>query len=119
MKRLPPFGKSFQPVPISGVRVVIGRGPSIWEFANNQPHAIMVLPEGENPSRFQWPSDNRPSLVHERGEPKGSVEADRRLDALAKALLIAGASSIVALREAYVDDDPRVFFDPEVQYVSA
>ncbi|MCH9005262.1 MAG: hypothetical protein IH838_08235 [Proteobacteria bacterium] len=117
MKRLPPYGRDFQPVPKSGVRVAIG--PGAWDFAKEHHVPILVLPVGEPASNFTWPSDGGPALVHERGEAKGDKQARKRLTALAQELLFAGASSVVAISEAYLDDDPRVFFDPEVSDVAA
>lgn len=112
-KQLPPFGKEFQPVPPSGVRVALG--PGAWDFAKKQFHPTMVLPEDANPGDFRWPSDGKPALIHERGDYD-----DERLDALAQALLNAGAGSIVAIREALLDDyDARVFYDAEVLDVAA
>ncbi len=111
--RLPPFGKQFQPVPPSGVRVAIG--PGAWEFQDLHYCPIMVLPDDRHPSKFHWPSDGRPALIHERGECN-----DERLDALAQALLRVGASSVVAIREALLNNyDPRVFYDAEVLDVAA
>ncbi|MDA0995047.1 MAG: hypothetical protein O3A13_15640 [Proteobacteria bacterium] len=70
----------------------------------------MVLPESANPEDFRWPSDGKPALIHERGACD-----DTRLEATATELLRAGASSVVAIREALKEDrDPRVFFDMEV-----
>jgi len=70
----------------------------------------MVLPEDASPYDFRWPSDGGPALIHERG-----TYDDHRLDALANALLRAGASSVVAIREALLDErDPRLFYDKEV-----
>ena len=110
--RLPPFGKQFQTIPVSGVRVAIG--PSAWRFQKTHHCPILVLPEDAEPDDFQWPSDGKPALIHECG-----TFDDSQLQAMAGALLHAGASSVVAIREALLDeDDPRVFFDPEVQYVS-
>ena len=75
----------------------------------------MVLPDDANPDDFQWPSDGKPALIHERGDYN-----DERLDSLAYALLKAGASSVVAIREALLNEfDPRVFFDTEVLDVAA
>ncbi len=106
--RLPPYGILFQPVPKSGVRVAIG--PDAWDFAKKHYHPIMVLPEGQPPSSFTWPSDDGPALVHERGDYN-----DERLDEMGEALLRSGASSVVAIREALLDEyDPRVFYDKEV-----
>jgi len=76
---------------------------------------MMVLPGDAEPSDFGWPSDGGPALIHERGEYN-----DECLDALASALLQAGATSIVAIREAILGDyDPRVFYDKEVTRVAA
>ena len=104
MKPLPPFGKSFQPVPDSGIRVAFG--PTAWAFAKCHPHfPMMVLPEDSEPSDFRWPSSNGPALIYERG-----TFNDKRLDTLARALMVAGSPSVVALREALNSDDPRVFY---------
>ena len=112
-KCTPPFGKQFQPVPISGVRVAIG--PSAWDFQKKHRHPIMVLPEDAQVSSYVWPTDHKPALVYERGPLD-----DDRLLAVAEALLRSGASSVVAIREALLDEgDPCVFFDPEVRCVSA
>ena len=112
-RRLPPFGKQFQPVPRSGVRVAVG--PGAWDFQKKHHCPILVLPDDANPDDFGWPLDAKPALIHERG-----TYDDNRLRAMAEALLRAGASSVVAIREALLDlDDPRVFFDPEVIDVAA
>lgn len=110
---LPPFGTKFRPVPGSGVRVAIGS--AAWGFAKRHPYPIMVLPDGESACTYCWPSDGKPALIHERGSYD-----DDRLTAMAGALLEAGASSVVAIREALVNDhDPRKFFDAEVLDVAA
>ncbi len=71
----------------------------------------MVLPDDANPQDFSWPSDGKPALIHERG-----TYDDNRLAAMAEALLRAGTSSVVAIREALLNEyDPRVYFDVEVQ----
>jgi len=112
-KTFAPFGKQFKPVPPSGVRVAIG--PGAWDFQKKHHVPIMVLPDDANPEDFGWPSDGKPALIHERG-----TYDDNRLRAMAEALLIAGASSIVAIREALLNDsDPRKFFDSEVIDVAA
>ena len=75
----------------------------------------MVLPEGDDVGTFRWPSDGRPALIFECGDYN-----DDRLHAMARALLIAGVSSVVALREALlIEYDPRVFFEREVIDVAA
>jgi len=111
--RLPPFGKQFQPVPPSGVRVCLG--PTAWDFQEKHHCPILVLPDDADPADFEWPSDGKPALIHERG-----AYNDDRLRSMAKALLRAGASSVVAIREALLDDyDPRKFFDAEVNRAAA
>ena len=111
--KLPPFGKQFQPVPPSGVRVAIGSGA--WNFQKKHHVPIMVLPDDANPEDFGWPSDRKPALIHERGDYN-----DSRLTSMAGTLLRAGAPSVVAIREALLDDyDPRKFFDAEVLDVAA
>ncbi len=112
-KRVAPFGKQFQPVPPSGVRVAIG--PGAWGFQKTHHVPIMVLPDDADPGDFGWPSDGKPALIHERG-----TYDDSRLGAMVEALLRAGASSVVVIREALLnEDDPRVFYDAEVMDVAA
>ena len=112
-KRTPPYGKLFQPVPKSGVRVAIG--PGAWDFAKDHYCPIMVLPEDVPAQLFTWPSDKRPALIHERG-----TYDDESLDLLAGELLRAGSPSVVVIREALLNDfDPRVFYDAEVLDVAA
>ncbi len=107
-KPLPPYGRDFKPVPKSGVRVVIGR--DAWSYAKNHWLPIMALRDDMQPDDYRWPSDGKPALIHERGDYN-----DERLDSLAHALLKAGASSVVAIREALLNEyDPRVFYDQEV-----
>ena len=109
----PPYYKDYIENPRGGIRVALG--PQAWEFAKKQYNPTMVLPEDEIPSDRDWPSDGRPALIYERGEYN-----DVRLDALARALLQTGASTVVAIREALLDDsDPRVFYDAEVISVAA
>ena len=111
--KLPPFGKEFQPVTASGVRVCLG--PGAWDFQKKHHVPIMVLPDDANPEDFGWPSDGKSALIHERG-----IYDDNRLGAMAEALLRAGASSVVAIREALLnEDDPRVFYDAEAMDVAA
>lgn len=49
-----------------------------------------------------------------------AIATTNALGELAHALLTAGASSVVAIREALLDEyDPRVFYDAEVLDVAA
>jgi len=111
---LPPYGKQYlEQRPSAGIWVAIG--PGAWDFAKVRSFPVMVLPEDREPSDFDWPADGQPALIHERGGCN-----DERLRAMATALLIAGAPSVVAIREALLDkDDPRLFFDPVNQDVAA
>jgi len=112
-KQVPPFGKNFQPVPSSGVRVAIGE--TAWAFQKRHHVPIMVLPQDKAPSEYRWPTDGGPALIFECGEYN-----DDRLDSMAAALLRAGCPSAIAIREALLNaDDPRVFYDAEVMDVAA
>ena len=111
--KLPPFGKEFQPVPSTGVRVCLGA--TAWAFQKRYHVPIMVLPQDKTPNEYRWPSDGGPALIFECGEFN-----DDRLDSMAAALLRAGSPSAIAIREALLDDyDPRVFFYPEVTHAAA
>ena len=111
--KLPPFGREFQPVPRNGVQVATG--PGAWAFKKRHGSPIMVLPDDANPEDFKWPSDGGPALIHERG-----AYDDDRLRTMAEALLGAGASSVVVIREALLTEyDPRIFFDRELVNVAA
>ena len=111
---LPPYGRQFlEQLPSAGIWVAIG--PGAWRFAKTRSFPVMVLPEDSEPGDYEWPSNEQPALIHERGEYN-----DERLHAMAKALLLAGAPSVVAIREALLDaGDPRVFFDPVASDVAA
>lgn len=111
-KRLAPFGKQFQPIPRNGVQVAVG--PGAWRFQERHSSPLMVLPEDSDPSDFWWPSDGELALVFERG-----TYDDERLHAMAEALINAGSRAVIAIREALLSEDPRVFFDREVQDVAA
>ena len=111
---LPPYGQEYlERIPSAGIVVAIG--PGAWEFAKRQTFVCMVLPIDGQPRDYEWPSDGQAALIHERGECN-----DDRLRSMAEALLRAGASSVVAIREALLGDyDPRKFFDAEVIDVAA
>lgn len=111
---LPPYGRQYlQQRPSAGIWVAIG--PGAWDFAKVRSFPVMVLPEDDDPSDYEWPSNDQPALIHERGEYN-----DDRLHAMARALLLAGAPSVVAIRQALLEeDDPRVFFDPVTKDVAA
>ncbi len=103
-KPLPPFGKHYLKDSRNGVHVAIG--PGAWDFAKTRPYPVMVLPDGEQPTDLRWPTIHGPALVWERGDYDTA-----RLTEAATCLLQGGASSVVAIREAEMNGDPRVFFD--------
>jgi len=107
VKPLPPYGREYLALdPDPGMRVACGAGA--WGFARNAKAVIMVLPPDATPDAYRWPNRSAPALVHEVGPPD-----DERLTALARQLLLAGASSVVALRHSLAQSgrDPRVFFE--------
>ena len=111
--RLPPYGRQFDPVPRSGVRVAIG--PAAWDRAMEDMLPVMVLPPGQDPLSYRWPVDDRPALVFETGPLD-----DRNLRGLAGSLLAAGSPFVTAIRNAMLDTDyPCVFYFPEVLSVAA
>lgn len=110
----PPYGRQYlEQRPSAGIWVAIG--PGAWQFAKVQSFPVMVLPEDKEPGDFDWPSDGQPALIHERGSYD-----DERLCGMARALMLAGAPSVVAIREALLNqNDPRVFFDQVKDNVAA
>lgn len=113
-RRYPPFGKQYlEQKPSAGLWIAIG--PGAWDFAKSKSFPVLVLPDDAEPSDFKWPMDGGPVLVHERGQFD-----DDRLRSMAEALIRAGASSVVAIREVLLDAyDPCVFYDREVVDVAA
>ena len=111
---LPPYAKQYlEQRPSAGIWVAIGNGA--WQFAQVRTFPVMVLPDDSEPSDYEWPSNGQPALIHERGELN-----DERLHAMAKELILAGAPSVVAIREALLTSyDPRVFFDAVTKNVAA
>ncbi len=101
---LPPYAKQYlEQRPSAGIWVAIG--PGAWRFAKTRSFPVMVLPEDHEPGDYEWPANGQPVLIHERGQCD-----DERLNAMAKALLLAGSPCVVAIREALLDNgDPRVF----------
>ena len=109
-KPLPPYGNHYLNDPRNGVHVAMG--PSAWDWAKTRRYPVMVLPEGDRPTDRRWPTTHGPALIWE----VGTYDTDR-LTELAACLLRAGATSVVAIREAEMNDDPRTFFDKKVTHV--
>jgi hypothetical protein len=106
-KPLPPYGNHYLNDPRNGVHVALG--PSAWEWAKKRRYPVMVLPNNERPTDRRWPPTHGPALIWE----VGTYDTDR-LTELAISLFRAGATSVVAIREAEMNDDPRTFFDKKV-----
>jgi len=95
---LPPYGKQYlEELPSAGIWVAIG--PGAWRFAKTRSFPVMVLPEDHEPSDYEWPANGQPVLIHERGQFD-----DERLQAMAKALLLAGAPSVAAMMLAWAGE---------------
>jgi len=110
--RLPPYGRAYaKQRPRSGIQVAIG--PAAWDFAERRSTLTLVLPMGECPWDFRWPSADG-AIVHERGHYD-----DESLEELVRALLVAGNPFVLALREALMRSDPCVWYYPKVQRVTA
>ncbi len=107
-KPLPPYGAEYlKRHPDPGI--IVALGARAWNFASRAGVGrVMVLPDDCVPAAFRWPSNGHPALVHELGAPD-----DDRLAELARALLYAGAPTVVAIRHSMLrTGDPRVFFEP-------
>ncbi len=110
--RLPPYGQQYlDELPSTGVQIAYG--PTAWKFAEMQPFTVMVLPPGEDPHQFEWPSNPHGAVLHERG-----LFDDASLYTMALVLLVAGNPFVVARREALLQSDPMVWFYPEAVNVS-
>lgn len=107
--KLPPFGERFQPVPPSGVRVVVGAGS--WAYQESQRVPIMVLPEEGAAKGYDWPvSPDKCALIVETGPAN-----DRQLDAVADALVQAGHRFVVAVRHSEYgkNEEPYIYYEAE------
>lgn len=104
MKPLPPYGKQWLAErPHAGLWVAVG--PRAWEFAASKPFPVPLLPPGRPVSDFEWPAVESAALIVDTGDC-----AETR-DELAKALMTAGAPSVVAL--ALSRRDPRIYYTRE------
>lgn len=105
-RRWPPYAKDFLAGPLPA-GLCIATGADAWQFAKCKPFPVLVLPADAEPSDFRWPSDPGGVVIFERGRAD-----DGRLHALVSELLTAGSPFVVAIREAYLADDPRHIFYP-------
>ena len=103
---LPPYGRRFLDDPPSA-GLWVCTGPRAWQAAAGKPFACVVLPPGCEPSEFEWPATSGPALIFETGE-----QNDELLQSLAKVLMLAGAPSVVAIRESLLRaPDCCVYFE--------
>lgn len=103
---LPPYARQYlNELPNAGLWVAIG--PHSWGAASRKPFPIVVLPPESKPEDYTWPATIAPALILETGP-----ESDSLLERVATALMIVGAPSVVAIREARLRDvDACVYFE--------
>ena len=106
-RRLPPYGRQYlDNPPGAGFQVACGSDP--YRIARQKPFLVLVLPPGSKPSDYDWPTTSGPALIYETGPLD-----DDLLYELAKALMLAGAPSVVAIRESlFSSPECRLFFEP-------
>ena len=105
-RRLPPYGRQYlEDPPSEGFQVACGSDP--WDIAKGKPFTVLVLPPGSKPSDYDWPTTSGPALIYETGPLD-----DDLLYELAKTLMLAGAPSVVAIRESLLQSpDCCLFFE--------
>lgn len=105
VKPLPPHGRRhLEHVGCSGPWVSIGSGA--WEFPARKPFPVMVLPPGEDPSRYRWPVAGQSVVLIQWGEAE-LADVER----LTLELLRAGARLVLA-----VTPSGPLYCYPEAQY---
>ncbi len=107
-RRLPPYGRQYlEDPPSAGLWVAVG--PGAWEIAKGKSCPVVVLPPGSKPSDYEWPATSGAALIFETGPL-----ADDLLHELAKTLMLAGAPSVVAIRESLFKSSECCRFFKEV-----
>ncbi len=106
-RRLPPFGRQYlDNPPGAGLWVAVGSDP--WKIAKGKPFPVVVLPTGAQPADYEWPATAGAAIIFETGP-----QDDALLHELAKTLMLAGAPSVVAIRESLLrSPDCCVFLEP-------
>jgi hypothetical protein len=100
--RLPPGGHDWLAYRgRSGPLVTIGPDGFAIAARRWRCYPCMVLPDGEDPLSFHWPIAGYAVLVHEAG-----AYDTERLERLARALLRDGATLVLPLRQALLDEIP-------------
>lgn len=91
--------------PTVGLWVITG--PRAWQYANNKPFVCVVLPPGSRPAEFEWPATSGPAIIFETGSADDDLQQE-----LATAIMLAGAPSVVAIRESMLcKPDACVFYE--------
>ena len=109
-RRLPPFGRQYlDNPPREGFQVACGSDP--WKIAKGKPFPVVVLPPGSKPSDYEWPATSGPATIFETGP-----QDDALLHELAKTLMLAGAPSVVAIRESLLQSPDCCLFFKAVPY---
>ena len=109
-RRLPPYGRQYlDNPPGAGYQVACGSDP--WKIAKGKPFPVVVLPPGSKPSDYDWPTTSGPALIYETGPLD-----DDLLYELAKTLMLAGAPSVVAIRESLFKSSECCRFFKAVPY---
>ncbi|MCH7687084.1 MAG: hypothetical protein IH899_10460 [Planctomycetes bacterium] len=105
-RRLPPYGRQYlDNPPGAGFQVACGSDP--WKIAKGKSFPVVVLPTGSKPSDYDWPTTSGPALIYETGPLD-----DDLLYELAKTLMLAGAPSVVAIRESlFKSSECCLFFE--------
>jgi hypothetical protein len=107
-KQLPPFGRRYLDAPPSA-GLVVAIGPGSWHFAQAQGYTVIVLPPGDSPDGYRWPTNAYGALVQETGPAD-----DDLLAATAIEILRAGCPYVVAIRHSQLAcNDCRHFFYPD------
>ena len=100
MKRLPPYGRAAIAHPdrhLLGFWIYTGK--TAWSDAREAQAPVLVLPDNESPDEFTWPVKGFTALIIRTSSLDGAVQTK-----LARALLEAGASNVVAIRSGHMLD---------------
>lgn len=109
-KPLPPYGHDYLADP-PGAGLWVCVGPRAWQAAAGKRFPALVLPPGTTPAEFRWPSSQGPALIFETG-----AQDDDLLLELATTLMIAGAPSVVAIRESLLKAPESCIYFESVAY---
>ena len=114
--RLPGFGKEFREARTAGryVNPWLFCGPRAFELAALRGPGRLVLPEGEDPARFDWSLVAGFDVVARW--PGASLQ---EIDALGRLLMSAGARTVLALEDLKPDGSRFVSVRPPRRFITA